>query len=128
MKRGHIWTIPSTAHGRKYTGNKGGYHLLEQNQCNRLSAHPRKAPKTRLISGAPYYRVRIPLLSAYGHIAKMRFMIIQKLRKAGAVSPEKAVAPQDADLSLPELQWLRFLAGAFSKIRKTQDGRFYTSG
>jgi hypothetical protein len=71
---------------------------------------------------------RILALSSYGLIAKMRFNIVQKLKGVGAVSPERAVTPQEAKLSLQERQWLRFLTGAFSKIRKTNDGRYYTRG
>jgi hypothetical protein len=65
-------------------------------------------------------------LAVYGLIAKMRFSIIQKLKKVGAISSETAVTPKEADLDLEELQWLRYLAGgALSTIKKTDDGRYY---
>jgi hypothetical protein len=53
-------------------------------------------------------------------------MIIDKLKKAGATSLDKAVTPKGADLNLEELLWLRYLAGgSLSTIKKTEDGRFY---
>ncbi|OYT50092.1 hypothetical protein B6U79_00395 [Candidatus Bathyarchaeota archaeon ex4484_231] len=65
-------------------------------------------------------------LSVYGAIAKMRFAIIDKLKRAGAVSPETAVTPEEADLSLEEIRWLKYLAGgSLSTIKKTENGRYY---
>ena len=73
----------------------------------------------------PIYNVGISFLAVYKLIAKRRFSILHKLRKADAVSSETAVTPEEADLNLEELQWLMYLAGAFSEIGKTVDGRYY---
>jgi hypothetical protein len=71
--------------------------------------------------------LRQPVLSAYGIIAKMRFSIIDKLKKADANSPNTAVTPKEAELNMEETRWLRYLAGgALSTIKKTEDGRYYT--
>jgi len=59
---------------------------------------------------------------------KMRFKIIRKLRKVGAVSEEKAVAPNEAGLDLQEIGWLQYLAGgtlSSTPIKKTKDRRYY---
>ena len=60
-----------------------------------------------------------------GLAAKIRYMIVSKLEKAGAVSPESAVTPEEAGLNLQEIGWLRYLAGGLLTIRKTGDGRYY---
>lgn len=66
------------------------------------------------------------VLSVYGIIAKMRFAIIDKLKRAGANSPDTAVTPKEAELDLEESRWLGYLAGgALSTIKKTEDGRYY---
>ena len=66
------------------------------------------------------------VLSVYGIIAKMRFSIIDKLKKAGANSPNKAVTPKEANLDIEETRWLQYLAGgALSTIKKTENGRYY---
>ena len=64
-------------------------------------------------------------MAVYRLIAKRRFSILHKLRKVEAVSSETAVTPEAADLNLKELQWLMYLAEAFSEIGKTADGRYY---
>jgi hypothetical protein len=57
---------------------------------------------------------------------KMRQRIINKFRKAGANSWEKAVTIEEADLDLPEQYWLRYFAGTFlGRIKKTEDRRYY---
>jgi hypothetical protein len=62
----------------------------------------------------------------YGIIAKMRFSIIDKLKRAGANSPNTAVTPNEANLDIEETHWLQYLAGgALSTIKKTEDGRYY---
>ena len=62
-----------------------------------------------------------------GFAAKMRFSIVDKLKKAGANSPKKAVTPIQAELDQLETQWLQYLAGGvLSTIKKTKDGRYYT--
>ena len=61
-----------------------------------------------------------------GLAAMMRYMIVSKLEKAGAVSPESAVTPEEAGLNPQETSWLPYLAGGLSSpIKKTGDGRYY---
>jgi len=44
----------------------------------------------------------------------------------GAVSKEKAVTVQEADLDVQERNWLVYIAGGlFSKVKKTKDKRYY---
>ena len=62
----------------------------------------------------------------YGTSAKMMYTIVSKLKRAEALSPVKAVTPEEAELDLPQVLWLRYLAGGtLSKIKKTRDGRYY---
>ena len=57
-----------------------------------------------------------------------RLRIENKLRRVGAVSRDRAVTPGEAKLNLQEIGWLPYLADGFvSTIRKTNDGRYYTS-
>ena len=52
--------------------------------------------------------------------------IVDKLRKAGAVSIDKAVTPEEAKLNLQEIEWLWYLAGGFlATIKKTKNRRYY---
>ena len=61
-----------------------------------------------------------------GLAAMMRHMILSKLEKAGAVSPESAVTPEEAGLNPQEISWLPYLAGGLSSpIKKTENGRYY---
>jgi hypothetical protein len=56
----------------------------------------------------------------------MRYRIVRRLEKAGAISKEKAVRIEEAGFDLQEQQWLGYFAGGlFSKIKKTQDKRYY---
>ena len=62
----------------------------------------------------------------YGASAKMMYVIVSKLKEAGAVSPDKAVTPHEAELDLAEARWLTYLAGGtLSRIKKTRDGKYY---
>jgi hypothetical protein len=62
----------------------------------------------------------------YGTSAKMMYIIISKLKRVGAVSPVKAVTPEEAELDLTEVLWLNYLAGGMlSRIKKTRNGRYY---
>jgi len=57
---------------------------------------------------------------------RMRQKIIDKLRKAGATSKEKAATIEEARFDLEELQWLNYFVGIFlGKIKKTKDRRYY---
>ena len=53
------------------------------------------------------------------------YKIVDKLRRAGAVSIDTAVTPRAADLSLQEIGWLQYLVYDTSKIKKTRNGRYY---
>ena len=53
------------------------------------------------------------------------YRIVDKLRKAGAISRDKAVTPKAANLNLQEIGWLQYLVYDTSKIKKTRDGRYY---
>jgi len=65
-------------------------------------------------------------LSLSGVQFKMRYKILNKLRKAGAVSQDNAVTIGDAELDYQEQMWLDYFAGAFlGKIKKTDDRRYY---
>ncbi len=56
----------------------------------------------------------------------MRYRILSKIEKAGATSKEKAVTVEEAELDLEEQQWLTYFAGGFlSRIKKTEDQRYY---
>ncbi len=56
----------------------------------------------------------------------MRYKILNKLKKAGAVSKAKAVTIREAALDYQEQMWLDYFAGAFlGKIKKTDDRRYY---
>ena len=65
-------------------------------------------------------------MSLSGFQFKMRYKILNKLRKAGAVSKSKAVTIREAALDYQEQMWLDYFAGAFlGKIKKTDDRRYY---
>jgi hypothetical protein len=65
-------------------------------------------------------------LSMSGIQFKMHQRIINKFRKAGATSWEKAVTFDEADLDLSEKYWLPYFAGTFlGRIKKTKDHRYY---
>ena len=65
-------------------------------------------------------------MSLSGVQFKMRYKILNKLRKAGAVSQDNAVTIGEAELDYPEQMWLDYFAGAFlGKIKKTDDRRYY---
>jgi len=65
-------------------------------------------------------------LSMSGIQFKMHQRIIHKFEKAGAISEEKAVTFDEADLDLQEQYWLGYFAGIFlGKIKKTRDHRYY---
>jgi len=65
-------------------------------------------------------------LSLSGFQFKMQYKILNKLRKAGAVSKDSAVTIREADLDCQEQIWLDYFAGVFlGKIKKTDDHRYY---
>jgi hypothetical protein len=65
-------------------------------------------------------------LSLSGFQFKMHYKILNKLRKAGALSKDSAVTIIEAELDHQEQMWLDYFAGAFlGKIKKTEDQRYY---
>jgi len=65
-------------------------------------------------------------LSMSGIQFKMHQRIIHKFEKAGAISEEKAVTFDEANLDLQEQYWLGYFAGIFlGRIKKTRDHRYY---
>ena len=57
---------------------------------------------------------------------RMHQKIIDKLKKAGATSKERAATIEEARFDLEELQWLDYFAGIFlGKVKKTKDYRYY---
>ena len=65
-------------------------------------------------------------MSLSGFQFKMQYKILNKLRKAGALSKDSAVTIGEADLNYQEQMWLDYFAGAFlGKIKKTEDQRYY---
>ncbi len=52
--------------------------------------------------------------------------IVTKIERSGATSKEKAVTAEEAELNVQEQQWLNYFAGGLlSKIKKTEDKRYY---
>ena len=65
-------------------------------------------------------------MSLSGFQFKMQYKILNKLRKAGALSKDSAVTIGEAELDMQEQMWLDYFAGAFlGKIKKTEDQRYY---
>jgi hypothetical protein len=57
---------------------------------------------------------------------KMQQRLIYKFKKVGAISEEKAVTFDEANLDLQEQYWLNYFAGTFlGRIKKTKDHRYY---
>ena len=65
-------------------------------------------------------------MSMSGIQFKIHQRLIHKFRKAGAISKEKAVTFDEANLDLQEQYWLDYFAGSFlGRIKKTKDHRYY---
>ena len=65
-------------------------------------------------------------MSLSGFQFKMHYKILHKLKKAGAVSKDRAVTIREAALDYQEQMWLDYFAGAFlGRIKKTEDRRYY---
>ena len=59
---------------------------------------------------------------------KMEQSIRAKLLLVGATSIEKAVTWEEADLDIPEQNWLNYVAGGlFSCVKKTRNKLYYTA-
>ena len=65
-------------------------------------------------------------MSMSGIQFKMQNRLVRKFEKAGALSKEKAVTFEEANLDLQEQYWLPYLVGnLLGNIRKTVDNRYY---
>ena len=65
-------------------------------------------------------------MSLSGFQYRMRQRIVHKLKKAGAISEQKAVTIKEAKFDLQEQLWLNYFAGVFlGKVKKTKDRRYY---
>ena len=65
-------------------------------------------------------------MSLSGFQFKMHYKILSKLRKAGALSKDRAVTIGEAELNYQEQMWLDYFAGVFlGRIKKTEDQRYY---
>jgi hypothetical protein len=59
---------------------------------------------------------------------RMEYSIGNKLRSVGATSIDKAVAIEEANLDLQELNWLSCIAGGmFAHVKKTKNKRYYVT-
>jgi len=57
---------------------------------------------------------------------KMEYSIGDKLRSVGATSKDKAVAIEEADLNMQELNWINYVAGGmFASVKKTRNKQYY---
>jgi hypothetical protein len=65
-------------------------------------------------------------MSMSGMQYKMEQRLIRKFEKAGAISMEKAVTIEEANLDEEEQYWLDYFAGSFlGKIKKTRQHLYY---
>ncbi len=56
----------------------------------------------------------------------MQNRLIRRFKKAGAISEEKAVTFEEAELDENEQCWLEYFAGVFlGKIKKAENNRYY---
>jgi hypothetical protein len=61
-----------------------------------------------------------------GVLFGMEERIRAKLIKAGAISHEKAVSAQEADLDMQEANWIHYIAGGmFAAVKKTTNNLYY---
>jgi hypothetical protein len=59
---------------------------------------------------------------------RMEYSIGDKLRSVGATSIDKAVAIEEVDLDMQELNWINYVAGGlFATVKKTRNKRYYVS-
>ena len=59
---------------------------------------------------------------------KMEYCIMNKLHSVGATSIDKAVAIEQVDLDMQELNWLNYVAGGlFASVKKTRNKRYYVA-
>ena len=60
---------------------------------------------------------------------RMEYSIGNKLRSVGATSIDKAVAIEEVDLDMQELNWIDYVAGGlFASVKKTRNKRYYIIG
>ena len=59
---------------------------------------------------------------------RMEYSIRDKLRSVGATSIDKAVAIEQVDLDMQELNWIDYVAGGlFASVKKTRNKRYYVT-
>ena len=57
----------------------------------------------------------------------MQQRIVSKLRRAGAISIEKAVTIEEASLDISEESWVNYFVGDYlGRIRRNGNDRYYT--
>jgi hypothetical protein len=60
---------------------------------------------------------------------RMEYSIGNKLRSVGATSIDKAVAIEEVNLDMQELNWIDYVAGGlFANVKKTRNERYYVTG
>lgn len=65
---------------------------------------------------------------ASGILFSMEERIRTKLIAAGAISHEKAVSAEDADLDMQEQNWIHYIAGGmFAGVKKTAANLYYVA-
>ncbi|TRO54018.1 hypothetical protein E2P63_01765 [Candidatus Bathyarchaeota archaeon] len=66
-------------------------------------------------------------LAMSGFQYKMQQRIVTKLRRAGAISIEKAVTIEEASLDISEESWVHYFIGEYlGRIRRLGKDRYYT--
>jgi hypothetical protein len=59
---------------------------------------------------------------------RMEYSIGDKLRSVGATSIDKAVAIEEVDLDMQELNWINYVAGGlFATVKKTRNKLYYVT-
>jgi VIT1/CCC1 family predicted Fe2+/Mn2+ transporter len=65
---------------------------------------------------------------ASGILFSMEERIRTKLIAAGAISHEKAVSAEEADLDMQEQNWIHYIAGGmFAGVKKTASNLYYVA-
>lgn len=65
------------------------------------------------------------VVRGWGLVHRIRYLVEKKLTESNASSPETAVTADEAELTITERRWLLYLAGGMSRIKKTEDDRYY---
>ncbi len=57
-----------------------------------------------------------------GIVYSISYRVVNKLRKAGAVSRDKAMTPETANLNLQEIDWLQYLLVTLQQLKRQETG------